>query len=265
MEIRMADVRYCNKNGLDSRSVEGVRHTKVLPYLSVVQAVEGEYEIALGREKPVRTGTGGFFIAPSDVRQTIVHRVDRESGRMRARWIFLDLRINKAYSLDELYTFPTVPTGELKRELSALFDRLFATDGRLAEYALCYELADLLVRHAASAKHTEQDGLADAMAYMTGHFSESLTVARLAEVARMSEPSFYRRFRERFDLSPIAYLNCYRLSVAANMLSDTDETVKAICASVGVYDPLYFSRAFKKVYGMSPKAYRAAYKKQIPI
>ena len=36
-------------------------------------------------------------------------------------------------------------------------------------------------------------------------------------------------------------------------------TVSEISYSVGINDPLYFSKLFKKIYGMSPKEYRAVY------
>jgi AraC-like DNA-binding protein len=59
--------------------------------------------------------------------------------------------------------------------------------------------------------------------------------------------------------SPIAYLNYYRLSLAADLLTETDAAVGKIGYSVGITDPLYFSKLLKRVYKLSPKEYRRLY------
>ena len=109
MEIRKAEIKYLKKDGFISDSNINVKHVKVLPWLSVVQSVEGSYDITLGTGRKEQTGDGGFFIAPSGVQQTIVHHVNSESGRMKSRWLFIDVEINNAYKLDSLYKFPHCP------------------------------------------------------------------------------------------------------------------------------------------------------------
>ena len=52
-------------------------------------------------------------------------------------------------------------------------------------------------------------------------------------------------------ISPIAYLNNYRMSVAADRLVDTSDTVSEISYLVGIQDPLYFSKFFKKYMGVN--------------
>lgn len=96
-------------NLFDAADMDGVRHVKILPWLSVVQAQEGSYDVALGNQPAKSTGCCGFFTAPSGMQQTIVHHADPVSGRMCCRWIFLDVLINNAYSLDDLYDLPLLP------------------------------------------------------------------------------------------------------------------------------------------------------------
>ena len=83
----------------------------------------------------------------------------------------------------------------------------------------------------------------------------------LAGISNMSESNFYAAFKKQMAISPIAYLNNYRLSIAADRLTDTSDTVSEISYSVGISDPLYFSKLFKKTYGMTPKEYRIMYQK----
>jgi AraC-like DNA-binding protein len=89
-------------------------------------------------------------------------------------------------------------------------------------------------------------------------FAEPLTVADLAQAARLSPAHFSREFRRAFGESPHAYLLTRRLERAASMLRMTDRSVADICVAVGLASVGSFTTTFTRVYGMSPSAYRAA-------
>jgi AraC family L-rhamnose operon transcriptional activator RhaR len=55
---------------------------------------------------------------------------------------------------------------------------------------------------------------------------------------------------------PIAFVNRRRAEVAAGLLVTTEDLVSSIGASVGWSDPSMFSRAFRRAFGVSPRAYR---------
>ena len=121
MEITNAHIKMLKKGGFYSVCNENLKHIKILPYLSIVQSIEGSYDIALDNGAVHQTGDGGFFIAPANVQQTIVHHVNKESGKMSCRWIFVDIEINKAFPLDSLYQFPLIIDGERKPEINKWF------------------------------------------------------------------------------------------------------------------------------------------------
>jgi len=52
------------------------------------------------------------------------------------------------------------------------------------------------------------------------------------------------------------YLLTIRVNNAASLLETTDYSMAEISAIVGYEDPLYFSRVFRKIKGMSPTEYR---------
>lgn len=64
-------------------------------------------------------------------------------------------------------------------------------------------------------------------------------------------------FAEIVGMSPIVYLNTFRISAACEMLRTTDYSIREVANAVGVEDQLYFSRVFKKQKGVSPREYRA--------
>jgi len=84
------------------------------------------------------------------------------------------------------------------------------------------------------------------------------TVADLAREAAVSRSLLDGRFRDVLGLSPIRYLNEWRMRVAQDLLATTDVTVAAISRRVGYDSEEAFSRAFKRARGQSPSPWRAS-------
>lgn len=101
--------------------------------------------------------------------------------------------------------------------------------------------------------------LTQALRFIRGNFAEDFSVAQLAEHVGVSRSQLYRAFESRFDQSPQAFLQQYRIREAAALLTSTDLSVEEVAASTGFRDPLYFSRVFRRIQGKSPSAYRAAF------
>ena len=91
------------------------------------------------------------------------------------------------------------------------------------------------------------------------HFAEPLDVADLARAAGLSPAHFSREFRATFGESPHAYLLTRRLERAATLLTTTDRSVAEICFEVGLQSLGSFTTSFKRTYGLSPAAFRAAH------
>ena len=72
----------------------------------------------------------------------------------------------------------------------------------------------------------------------------------------MSVCYFQRNFKQIVKHTPIQYLLTIRVNNAASLLETTDYSMAEISAIVGYEDPLYFSRLFRKLKGMSPSDYR---------
>ncbi|NQZ78790.1 MAG: AraC family transcriptional regulator [Ekhidna sp.] len=92
--------------------------------------------------------------------------------------------------------------------------------------------------------------------FIKDHLHEALTVSKLAEKANMSEPNFHRVFKNEIGMSPIHFINQTRIKRATAMLSDPHVTLKEVFLSCGFSNPSYFNRTFKKIHGISPKAYQ---------
>jgi AraC-like DNA-binding protein len=85
------------------------------------------------------------------------------------------------------------------------------------------------------------------------------TVADLAVEAAASRSLLDGRFRQVLGLSPIRYVNEWRMRVAQDLLAMTEVTVAAIARRVGYDSEEAFSRAFKRAHGQSPSPWRAGH------
>jgi AraC-like DNA-binding protein len=90
-------------------------------------------------------------------------------------------------------------------------------------------------------------------------YVEPLDVDDLAQAAGLSRAHFSREFRRAFGESPHAYLLTRRMERAAALLRNTDNSVAAICFSVGLQSVGSFTTSFGRTYGVSPMAYRASF------
>ncbi|MDX6294128.1 MAG: hypothetical protein QOH50_3203 [Kribbellaceae bacterium] len=82
------------------------------------------------------------------------------------------------------------------------------------------------------------------------------TVAALAAKVGMSRAAFSARFTSLVGQPPLTYLTGWRMTLAADLLRDTEATVAAVARKVGYEDAFAFSVAFKRARGVSPSVWR---------
>ncbi len=95
-----------------------------------------------------------------------------------------------------------------------------------------------------------------AMAYIHEHYAAPITREGLARHLGMSEDYLTLCFRKELNMTPIAYLNRYRVNQAKALLTDSDQSITEIALAVGFSDSGYFSRVFRQKVGLSPEAFR---------
>ena len=95
-----------------------------------------------------------------------------------------------------------------------------------------------------------------AMAYMHAHYMDAISRQDVARHASVSEGYLNRCFKQELGLAPLAYLNRYRINQAKVLLTAGRGSVTEIALATGFANINYFSRIFRKVVGVSPRAYR---------
>jgi AraC-like DNA-binding protein len=108
-----------------------------------------------------------------------------------------------------------------------------------------------------SADNTKKLGrIAAVLDYIEDVFPHKPSNEELASFAYMSKYHFIKVFKATMGETPQSYLNRLLMDKAKLLLQSTALSVAEISQKLGVEDPLYFSRLFKKHYGISPSYYR---------
>jgi len=95
-----------------------------------------------------------------------------------------------------------------------------------------------------------------AIAFIENNFQNNIYVQHLAEMSFMSIRNFQRIFKDSTGLSPNDYLLEFRIQNASKLITETDSPIYEISEQVGITDWFYFSKAFKKRFGICPTKYR---------
>lgn len=159
--------------------------------------------------------------------------------------------------------FYSVRQAEARGRIEAALGRMVVEGQRkdnfqedLAQNAL--EEALLLVRREiASLKLTYSDERVDAVQkYLEQHYNQPLSLPDLAKMVWLSPWHLSHLFKEKTGQTVSECLVQLRMRQAARLLSFTSRTVEEIARDVGFESPFYFSRLFKRYYGISPLPYR---------
>lgn len=94
--------------------------------------------------------------------------------------------------------------------------------------------------------------------YVEEHYTEPIRIDDIAALTFYSKSHFMKFFKEHMGMGFIEYLNDYRLTMAARMLSTETLPVLEIAADSGFENLSYFNRLFKRKYGQTPGEYRRA-------
>ena len=147
-----------------------------------------------------------------------------------------------------------------------IFDEILTTlhfgdsieDLRYASSLLSHFLASMryLGQFRRAKASAEKDIVEQAIHYMRENIENRITLAEVLRYVGYSQSHFSTVFKKKTGMSPLSYFNRLKVEHACKLLKTTDLKVNMICYKVGIEDPLYFSRLFSKVMGMSPTDYR---------
>ncbi len=229
-----------------------------LPYHLLLLVEQGD--VKLLSEQPPRTISAGnvIYIPPN----TPIHYRGPRGKSSGFYWVMFNGET--ADHLLQSITKVTATTIPLPRfsTLTTHIDQMlqFPTDNALYPYALSAhlqlllaELGEQLVPKAEDVHRLLIDRIAGRMLEQP---EQPIDNARLAEECGFSVGHFIRLFKQYKGYTPHQYHLRALAQKAAVLLCDTTMSVQEISFSLGIENPLYFSRLFRSIHGMPPKEYR---------
>lgn len=96
----------------------------------------------------------------------------------------------------------------------------------------------------------------EALSFIEQNFQNDITVEEIAACCGLNRSYFGKIFHEVLGKSPQEFLISYRMTKATELLKLTSLSIAEVGSAVGYSNQLHFSRAFKKIYGISPRQWR---------
>lgn len=124
-----------------------------------------------------------------------------------------------------------------------------------------YLFLDYLTRSSARTRIQQGSQLRDfyineALHFIEHNFQNDISVEDIAAVCGLNRNYFGKIFKKAIGKSPQEFLLNYRMAKAAELLKLTQLSIGDISNAVGYENQLHFSRAFKNIYGESPRTWR---------
>ncbi|WP_059052874.1 response regulator transcription factor [Paenibacillus senegalimassiliensis] len=98
-----------------------------------------------------------------------------------------------------------------------------------------------------------REEIRQAITYLKKHYAQRVVISDIAAHVGFSEPYLCQVFKAETGVSLLTYLNEIRMNKAHEMLSTGNYLIKQVSMEVGIPDPFYFNRLFRKRYGVAPK------------
>lgn len=98
--------------------------------------------------------------------------------------------------------------------------------------------------------------IASAQTYIGQHYADELSLEHLAGIVHLSPSYLSKLFKKETGENISGYIQSVRIERAKVLLRTTDKKTYEIAEEVGIDDPVYFSRIFKKLTGLKPREYK---------
>ena len=221
-----------------------------------------EYQIKSGQ---------GFLLFPH---QVATYVADQELPWEYAWLEFDGLRVKESLALTGLSLSQPVYRARHRDVFQVMKDEMLYIVHHKEETPLhlighLYLFLDSLVRSSASPQSETGGRLRDfyikeAFSFIEQNFQNDISVEDIAAACGLNRSYFGKIFHESMGKSPQEFLISYRMTKATELLKLTGLSISDIGNVVGYPNQLHFSRAFKNVYGVSPRDWRYEHGKGRP-
>ena len=240
----------------ECRYADGTVQTETPGMINVISYLDDVECVSTGSDTNRHT-TVGVSMAYNATRYESESDCDVEAlkARMKERSIILvplfetpdDIR-DKVVSI--IKSIGTCFYAENPAEKTMAQSKWFALASLLSDYVL-----KRLDRASSQLPPSEHMYTSKAVRFIQENYRRRLTVEEIAAHVELSLGHLQRIFHRAKGVSVVAYINAYRVKAAAELMTTQNISLKDAALNVGITDPTYMSRLFKKVTGLSCREY----------
>jgi len=232
------------------------------------------------RPAPLRVDRSSYLLNPGEgaliFPNQFHHFMDTARGKLE--WLFITFECHHSHPIIALRDAPRIYDDHAVSLLSQLLGEFVSPRGKNSDHLfISFTLARLLehlitlpeIPRERRDMHSSDDIrdviLENINRYVRDNLHRAVTIGNLAEDLGYSISHLRAVFRDRLGVSLGRYMRESRLSEAAKLLQASEFNVSEIGEKCG-FESLYaFSRAFRKAYGLPPRAYRQLVQQGAPL
>ncbi len=253
---------------IDKKSIHVPPHIHTA--VEVVYITKGTQEVGVGQELYHMEEGDVAVIFP----ETIHHYQVFDTGKCRSRYLLAKPTMIGAF-LHTLQQYvpenPIVKKENVHPDVVYAFQTLYKKDAEgekahaihqaylqivLARLLPCLTLVD-------RSSMESDDLIFRTVSYIAQHFTEEMSLTKMAEDLYVSPFALSRIFSSTFHTNFNQYVNNTRLQYVTYLLKYTDQTVTEAMENAGFESQRTFNRVFKEVYHVSPRDYRKRVKEEL--
>lgn len=164
--------------------------------------------------------------------------------------------------------YPIFKSEEKELLKNCILNMIQHNHGNTADSFYCLSMLYLFLSTIAASNQVESsytDGnsyVNQAISYIRNHISEPLQADAVAKYVGLNRSYLCTLFKQYTGLSPLKYIQKFRLTKAQHLLESSSLSVAAIAYSCGYQQPESLIKIFRQQYGMSPTSYRKIIQEQ---
>lgn len=245
-------IKHCTaREGFDTPSdfhcTKGLRKWSRFFYLD-----KGKIEFTSATGKKLHIKSGDILFLPYDVEYSSSW-LDINGGYYFSVEFILEYLDGNNLNIYDDITFLFNDSGKFRKIFEEMKDTILSRT--LGFHLKCQEqlmrLLYVMAMHIKGSDIRYRD-IQNAISVIENNFCDEIDINKLAEMCCMSPATLRRKFLNYSNMPPIKYRNFLRLTKARELIYTGLYKITEVAEIVGINDVYYFSKLYKKQFGISP-------------
>ena len=221
----------------------------VIDYYDLTFVLKGELEYNVNGRKVIIRENDALLLSPGTERQ-------RTAGEAEVHYVSFNFLAYDGILLPQEFFYQNVITNQIRSLVSVFSEQhisaFYHSHEKIANILNCvlFEIIDAL------SLGSSDKNVVEVLKYIDQNLAQRMTISDISKAVHLSCDYISHCFKRELGRSVMDYVNERRMLLARNMIKGGEGTLADIADSLGYESYSYFSRVFKRYFGVSPIRYR---------